>query len=231
MRLLIAAALLFGSVRAEAAAPPVQLALRDGMIWLVARDATLGQVFDEWARVGQTTVVNADQLSGRVSIELSGIPEGQALDVLLRNAGGFLAVQRVAAPGGGSASSQFARIVIMPVRNPAARTAPVNTNAAMPAPVYQAPPPNAVPVAPGVQRLIGPDGQPVPDDQEDAPAPRPGRRALPPGFATPPQTPPAAPPALPQSGPVGSSVPGMIVPAPGAATPAPQPPRRPSGID
>lgn len=237
MRWLIAAALVLATVPTEAATS-VQLGFRDGMVWLVARDATLAQVLEEWARVGGTTMVNADQLGGRVSIELNGIPEGQALEMLLRDTGGFLAAQRVALSAAANALSSFTRIVIMPVRKPVAASAQATGSPAVTAPVYQPPTMTAVPVAPGVQRLIGPDGQPVPDDQDgDAPPPTGSRgpgRSLPPGFATPPQG--AAPPSqtpqtpqTPQTGPVGSPVPGMIV-AP-TATPAPQPPRRPSGID
>jgi len=228
--LLTVVALLLSSVCAGAAPPAVQLAIRDGMVWLVARDATLGQVFDEWARVGQTQIVNGDRLTGRLSVELNGIPEGQALDFLLRAGGGFVATQRPpigapAAPG----QSVFARIVIVAGTAAVARTASAAQPVSAAAPLYQ-PPPAATQIAPGVQRIVGADGQPVPDDQEDAagpPAPT-GRRGLPPGFAEPTQAPPVTPATPPQSGPVGSPVPGMVVPAPATGS-TPQPPRRPSG--
>jgi hypothetical protein len=214
MRYVMAIALLAATAGAEAAGPPVQLALRDGMVWLVARDATLGQVFVEWERVGQTRVVNAERLTGRVSLELNGVPEGQALDMLLRTAGGFIAVQRSAVIPTPNGLSQFEQIVIMPGRDPVERSASAAAPAATPPLVFQPPLPSAVQIAPGVQRLLGPDGQPVPDDQDDAPvtaAPRRATPSLPPGFATPPQAPPAPAPAS-QTGPVGVPVPGMIVP-------------------
>jgi hypothetical protein len=229
MRKFFVIALLATCVRVHAAAAPVQLVLRDGVVWLVARDASLGQIFEEWARVGQTRVVNADRLTERLSIELNGIPEGQALDTLLRSVGGFVAVQRSALAAPPTATqSRFAQIVIMPGREKVVQTASVSASAPIAPTMFQQAPPTAVQVAPGVQRLLGPDGQPVPDDQEDGPVaivPRPPVPSLPPGFATPSQARPAVPPPA-QTGPIGSPVPGVV---PGQPTNSATP-RRPPGV-
>jgi hypothetical protein len=105
--------------------------------------------------------------------------------------------------------SRFDRIVILPTstaREPA-RAAPttVTMSAAPP------PPPPPEEIVDGVARLIGQDGQPVPDDQQDLPpVPSPAPAAAQPAAAQPMAT-------TPSVMPVGSAVPGMVVPA--------QPPR------
>ena len=241
---------LTASITAASAAPTVQLSIAEGRVWLVARDATIAQILAEWSRVGRTTITNAEGVpSGPVTLELSGVPEQQALDVLLRQASGFVATKRAdGAPIAGATQSQFDRIVIV-----AQSRAPIGTPTfAQPAaaPVAQAtPPPFAAPQAPtfvptatpGVQRLVGSDGRPIADDQDDdvsAANARPARGSMPPGFSAPPQVAPpvpppaAAPTSTPQS-PVGVPVPGMMTAppqrpgAPQPATPQPAPPRRP----
>jgi hypothetical protein len=37
----------------------VQLSIQDGRVKLVARDATVREILAEWARVGQTKIINA----------------------------------------------------------------------------------------------------------------------------------------------------------------------------
>jgi hypothetical protein len=207
---------------------PVQMSIHDGRVWLVAREATVSEILAEWARVGRTTITNADRVpGGRLTLDLAGVPERQALDLLLRAASGFVATTRTAVLDS-SAQSEFERIVIVGVSH--APVGPVPTAAvavAAPPPVAAA----AVPIAPGVRRLVDANGRPLPDDQEDAPtrATQPPPASMPPGFSAPPQTAPnpAAPPdstspAPPQTAP-GVPVPGMIVPA----TPHGQPRRPP----
>jgi hypothetical protein len=106
---------------------------------------------------------------------MRGVPELEALDVVLRSASGFIAADRTL---DGTAPqpnlSRFDRIVVLPE---GARPADPALRAAAPPPIS---PPRALeppaPAAPmftpsGGQRLIGPDGQPVPDDQDGAPPP------------------------------------------------------------
>jgi hypothetical protein len=216
-----------------AAAPQsVQLTIQDGRVWLVAYDATASQILAEWARVGQTAITNGDRLPGaRMTLELAGIPERQALDLVLRSASGFVATTRPdATPIEADRRSQFERIVIVATSNapaaaPAAPTYPLRAEGSdgFPQPVFTPTPQQAPPmVAPGVQRVIGSDGRPVADDQEGAPerAPQPPPASLPPGFAAPPQT--AAPPEDTQGAPAanaprapqGVAFPGMIVAMP-----------------
>ena len=143
---------------------------------------------------------------------------------------------------GNTANSAFDRIVILP-------TAPMPRDEARPAvtpggvnggaPVVFPQPPRAgqpmpptqpapgIPQGPGVTRLVGPDGQPVEDDQADAPpAPsRPQQQPQPYSGDSPspypqPQPTPVQPGSAP-SAPAGVPVPGMVVPAP--STPGQQP--------
>jgi hypothetical protein len=115
---------------------------------------------------------------------MSGVPETEALDVVLRAAGGFVAVGRTAgADSTAPNQSRFGQITVLP----ATTGVPAQAVNSVPAPAV-APP--AIFTASGAMRIIGADGQPVPDDQEGAP---------------PPPTPPTVVPA-----PAGVAVPGMM---------------------
>ena len=71
--------------------------MQNGRVSLVAKDATVRQILAEWARVGQTKIVNVERVpGGPVTLELTNVPEAQALDVLLRVAE---RLHRRAAPG------------------------------------------------------------------------------------------------------------------------------------
>jgi hypothetical protein len=199
---LIAAALAISGAAAAAAAPPVQIAIQDGRVWLNADGATVADVLREWARVGGTAIVDGERLPRTpVSLHLEAEPEQEALEILLRGVGGFVTVGR-AASRVETGASRFERIVVVPsTAQPAATfaaTSAIRATAVSPAPA--APVPAPVYTASGAQRMIGPDGLLVPDDQEDAPPVRTTPTSIPPGFSPP-------------SG-----------PAPGAAQPTPPPP-------
>jgi hypothetical protein len=212
----------------------VQLTIHDGRVWLVATDATVPQILDEWARVGQTRVVNAERVpGGPLTLQLTDVAEEQALDVLLRAVSGFMAVPRSAALPN---ASQFDRILILPTSAAPAgggvRAGAPPAISAPPAPVFPQP---AMPtVMPGVQRVIGADGLPVPDDQDDpsgGPPSRPPFTSIPPGFSPPPGVPPPLPlpapaPSATPTSPRGVAVPGTIVQPPPAGQP-----RVPAGRD
>src|SRR5262247_2461091 len=97
---------------APAASADVQLSIRDGRVTIVAKDATVRQILIEWARVGRTKIVNVERIpGGPVTLELTNVPEEQALEVLLRSLSGYIAAPR---PIAVENLSQFDRIVIMP---------------------------------------------------------------------------------------------------------------------
>jgi hypothetical protein len=97
-----------------AGAQQVSLDLRGGNVTLDARGATLEQILGEWARVGGTKIVTlrAPESAGPpVTILLRDMTEREALDILLRDVGGYLLFARRDATEG---SSQFAQILLVP---------------------------------------------------------------------------------------------------------------------
>jgi hypothetical protein len=197
------AALVISAAPALAECTRVHVAMHDGLVSVSARDAMLGEILDAWARVGQTKIINAEKIVGEpLTIQLVDVPEEQALDMLLRSVGGYLAAARSAAVVD---ASRFDRIMILPTRAGESSTvrqaAPTLVSPVLP-PQQTLPPQSASPMS-GIARIIGPERLPVEDDQPDAPA------------APPPESPPALdrPPYAPPST-LGSPVPGMVVTPP-----------------
>jgi len=146
---LVGGAVLAGPVAARA---EVRLSIANGHVSLEAKDATLRQILDEWARVGQTKFVNVERLTGSaMTLQLTDMPEAQALDILLRSASGYLLAPRAVAV---TNASQFDRILVMPT------STPPRSSAAAPAtpPTATFPPPF-------------PGGMPPPDALDDDPMP------------------------------------------------------------
>jgi hypothetical protein len=202
------------------AQPQLQLSMANGRVTLVARDVPVRQILAEWARIGDTRIVNGDKLVGPpLTLELVDYPEGRALDLILRQAAGYMAAPRPAnAPG----ASLYDRIMILPTSRPPAVTA-----------VATPPPYNR-------NFMPQPMPQPVEDDDREpgdqGPVPPPG--VVPQGSPFPGQPPlPGAQQGQPQQQPVFTAPrPGMLPPAtqPGVpnpyAPPGTQPqPRRPGG--
>src|SRR5689334_5535892 len=112
------------------ASAEVQLTMQNGRVSLVAKDATVRQILAEWARVGDTKIVNMERVpGGPVTLELSNVPEAQALEIVLRPLSGYITAPR---PVEASNLSRFDRIILMPTLA-AARPA----TAAAPPPVFQ----------------------------------------------------------------------------------------------
>src|SRR4029453_11518110 len=60
------------------AAADVKVTMQDGKVSIVAKDATLRQIMSEWARVGQTKVINVDRIpGGPVALRLSRVSAGR----------------------------------------------------------------------------------------------------------------------------------------------------------
>jgi hypothetical protein len=173
------------AVQTEADQPHLRVVFDRGRVWVSADGVSLAEVLGEYGRLANVRIETGAGLpAAPISIELAGAPEQEALATLLRGAAGFVLVPRPTAAG--PAESQFARVVI--VSNAAA--SPARTAAAMqpspPAVVTSPAAPAAAgsfPVAPGVNRLIGADGQPIPDDQEVGPIVQPIAPASPQGKA------------------------------------------------
>jgi hypothetical protein len=130
---------LFAAVAGLAFAAParaeVQITIHDGRVSLVAKDATLGQILTEWAKVGQTTIVNSERVpGGPLTLQLTDVPEAQALDILLRGLSGYVAAPRATPLAG---LSLFDRIVVMPtVAAPGSGASTSTARSRFPQPAY-----------------------------------------------------------------------------------------------
>ena len=200
------------ALMATPAAAEVALAINGGRVSLSAKDATVSQILAEWAKVGQTKIVNGERVAGGpVTLELTNVTEVEAIEILLRSAGGYLLAPR---PTPMTNASSYDRILVLPMSaGPRASVTPA------PAPV------RALPQPPIVQQF----NQPPPqngdngDPQERGVAPNPGAQNIrPPVFSTFPQQPPPQGTGTPPpsnrgstvTAPVGVSTPGMTVPVP-----------------
>ena len=104
-------AVLFLSWGAPSMAADIQLTFQSGRLSLTAIDATPQQILAEWARIGRTDIINADDAPDvPITLQIENMFEGPALDILLRSMGGYVTVLRVPAE---SSRSQYARIVVM----------------------------------------------------------------------------------------------------------------------
>ena len=113
----IAAAIVVVGLASPSSAGQVRLEIRDGLVTLVAKDASLREILAEWARVGQTRIVNAESVADvPMTVQLTGVPERQALETLLRSAAGFVAAPRAVLQASGSI---YDRIMLMPGTRPA----------------------------------------------------------------------------------------------------------------
>ena len=129
-----------------ASAQGVKLQFDAGQVTLSAQNAPVRAILQEWARLGGATIVNGDRVAGPpVTLELTAVPERQALDIVLRSVAGYIVAPR---PAGSQGASAFDRIMILPTS-----TAP------------RAPVP-AAPAVAGRQPVIRPPGFMRPPDQE-----------------------------------------------------------------
>lgn len=106
-----------------AGASEIELSMSNGRVTIRAQDALVTEILAEWSRVGNTAIIDADELAAEtVTLELVDVPEATALRTLLRSASGYLAAPRTAMSSG---VSRFDRILILVSSKPAARVATV----------------------------------------------------------------------------------------------------------
>jgi len=109
-RLTVAVALV--AVAGPALAGEVKVSFSSGRVTIVAIDASPRQILAEWARQGQVRITNLDRLSGGpINLQMTNVPEAQALETLLRGTAGYVAAPRVE---GVVAASSYDRIMLMP---------------------------------------------------------------------------------------------------------------------
>jgi hypothetical protein len=231
--LLLAGALVAVAAVADAQAP-LQLFISNGRVTLHVQNVPVRAILAEWSKVGGAKIINGEGVAGApLTLDLEGVPERQALDIILRGVSGYVLAARQSGVAG---VSMYDRIMILPTS-----VAPRN------------PPPAMAGTAPGIIRPLVPrqaDDQNASDDPDAAqgndgvplgrpvPIPRPivggapvatpgGRPIVPPVAVVPdgePQQPPplVVTPANPFGLPAGSSTrPGVIAPPPQAQPPRP----------
>jgi len=192
----------------------VHLTIRDGRVTLNAAGATVHEILVEWARIGQTKIVNAERIAGGpMTLQLTNVPEEQALDVILRSVSGYVAAPRAIV---NASASRFDRILIMPPSTPPRAVAAAPQPPSFPLPQF----PNQAQL-PGDDD-DGPRNMATPNPRgpifNTFPQPMQPGNVLPPQPGAVQQVNPAAlpgtagPPASPTTGqvPVGVAVPGMI---------------------
>jgi hypothetical protein len=119
-----ALAVLMVGAAAIASAQQVSITVQDGRVTLKSENASARQILEEWARVGQAKVVNADKVTGPpLTLTLIDVPEKEALATVLRSAAGYAVVDKVTMQPD---TSRFEKILVM------ARTTPVSTVASGP---------------------------------------------------------------------------------------------------
>lgn len=186
----------------------LKLSINSGRVTIIATNVPIAQVLQEWARVGQTRIVNGDRIMGPpITVQLVNVPEKEALDIILRSASGYVAAPRSELVMG---TSMYDRIMVM-----ATSIAPPPSSGPV-----AAPPPSFRPAMPS----------PVDDDDEEP-------VNIPPTVQAPPQTAPfgpmptqqAAPPQQGQGapGPTLSATPGVVVGAPANGQPGQVNPNQP----
>lgn len=118
---LLAAA--FTAALAAPASAEVRVTFVDGRVTIVATDATIPEILAEWARVGGSTFVDADEIPARerLTIQLENRLELDALDVLLRSVAGYMVAPIDPDP---SAASRIAHVFILPTSTPGPYTPP-----------------------------------------------------------------------------------------------------------
>jgi hypothetical protein len=207
-RIFMFCALLACAWPAEAQQQPVTLRFSNGLVSLRAQNAPLRAILAEWSRLGGTTIVNGERVTGApITLELTDVPERQALDIVLRTVAGYMLGPR---PAGSTGASAFDRIMILPTsvapRNPPPPAATAAAAPAVPRPVMQRPPVQR-PLPPGAD----PNDQPGPDDVPVGADPRDPDQAdgTEPGITV------VGTPTNPFGVPAGSSTrPGVVAPAP-----------------
>jgi hypothetical protein len=128
------AAALAAGFAVPASAGELKLTMQDGRVTIIADNVPLRQILQEWARVGQTKIVNAEKMTGpAITLQLVNAPERDALDILLRSASGYIAAPR---PVPVANAAFYDRVTIMPTSRAPAPTA---SNMAPP-PTFQRPP-------------------------------------------------------------------------------------------
>jgi hypothetical protein len=153
---ILSTAAVFVFLAGTANAQGVKLQFNAGQVTLSAQNAPVRAILQEWARLGGATIVNGDRVAGPpVTLELTAVPERQALDIVLRSVAGYIVAPR---PAGSQGASAFDRIMILPTSSAPRAPAPAPAAVAGRPPIIRPPgfirPPD---------QDVGVDGDPLED--------------------------------------------------------------------
>jgi hypothetical protein len=200
LRALLVASVACG-VSTAASAGDLKMSMQNGRVTIVADNVPLRQILQEWARIGQSKILNIDKMNGpSVTLQLVDTPEKDALDILLRSASGYIAAPRAEMVAN---ASMYDRITIM-----ATSRAPAAVASAPPPPTFQRPP---QPIDEGDEPINVIPNQPQP--QNPVVGSYPGMPPMPNGVQPAVQMPPQSRPGMPTA-PQTLSQPGMLPTAP-----------------
>ena len=167
--LLTACALLVSSPKG-AFAEDFWMLFQNHRVTLTARDVTVSRILDRWSALGGTIIVNGAAVQGGpVALQLTDVPEREALEILLRGVGGYIVVERDDDSGG---ASSISKVLILPTS-----TAPRN-QPTMNAGAFD-PPRNPPPVDTPVEQAFVPTAA---DTFQPGPTPPPTPEYVPPGL-------------------------------------------------
>ncbi len=184
---------MFFSGALQASAEDFWMLFQNHRVTLIARDVPVSRILDQWARIGGTTIVHADAVSGGpVTLRLIDVPEREALETLLRGVDGYIIAERDDALNN---QSDIDRILILPrtpggtVVNQASTSPPAmqtieqtGNSDVQPADV------NVQPDSPGVARVTRVGGMPAVVPPVLPPGTFVGVGTISPGPGQPPQT-------------------------------------------
>jgi hypothetical protein len=116
-----------------ARAGEVKVSFSNGLVTVIATNATPREILGEWARLGQVRVTNLDRLAGGpVTLQLTNVSEAQALETLLRGTAGYVAAPRREPI---ATMSLYDRVLLMPGLAPAVPVAGATAQPAANTPV------------------------------------------------------------------------------------------------
>jgi len=125
-QIVIACVVVLLGCAASSSAQTVSLQFDNGLVTLNAQNAPVRTILAEWARLGGTRFVNAERAGGApVTLELTSVPERQALEILLRAVAGYVVTQRE-----GAGVSRLGGVAILPTSAAVRAPAPVTFGAA-----------------------------------------------------------------------------------------------------
>jgi len=124
-QIVIAGVVVLLGCAATSSAQAVSLQFDNGLVTVNAQNAPVRTILAEWSRLGGTRFLNAERIGGApVTVELTAVPERQALEILLRNVAGYVVTQRE-----GNGVSRLGGVAVLPTSAAVRAPAPVTFGA------------------------------------------------------------------------------------------------------